>query len=233
MDGSLPIMMVPGLFASPRLFADQVAHLGQLAAVMMAGPMRRETMRGIARDILAAAPPRFMLVGLSMGGYVCLEILRQAPERVEKLALLSTSARPDTPKQTTQREVQVEMARNGRFSELPDATFPHLVHPRHRGDETLRRLVRRMAEESGPDAFIRQQIATMNRPDSRPGLAEIRCPTRVLAGDGDEIIPAEHSKELAASIAGARHVIVPECGHVSAAEQPTAVTRELIGLWRS
>lgn len=232
MSESLPVVMIPGLFASPRLYAAQLPHLGQLGAVMVAGPMRSETLHGIARDILAAAPPRFMLVGLSMGGYVCLEILRQAPERVAKLALLNTSARPDTPAQTVQRKEQIKAAREGHFAELPEAAFPHLVHPAHRGDAALRRLVRLMAEESGPEAFISQQIATMNRSDSRPGLANIRCPTLVMAGDEDEIIPNEHSRELADSIAGARLMIVPECGHISTLEQAHVVTRALVKLWQ-
>jgi pimeloyl-ACP methyl ester carboxylesterase len=224
--------MIPGLFASPRLFADQLAHLGQRGAVMVAGPMRDKTMHEIAREILAAAPPRFMLVGLSMGGYVCLEMLRQSPERVAKLALLATSARPDTPEQTMQRKEQIAAAREGRFAELPDAAFPHLVHPAHRDDAGLQRLVRRMAEESGPEAFIHQQTATMNRPDSRPDLADIRCPTLVLAGDADEIIPDAHSRELADTIADSRLTIVPECGHICAVEQPEVVTRALVELWR-
>lgn len=228
MNESLPVLLIPGLFASPRLYAGQIPALGQQVPVMVAGPMRETSVGGIARDILAATPPRFGLVGLSMGGYVAFEILRQAPQRVAALALLNTSARADTAEQSENRREEIALARTGRFAELPDLSFPHLVHPMHRNDERLRKTIALMAEESGPQAFIRQQIATINRPDSRPDLADIDCPTLVLSADGDAVIPNECTVEIAAAIPGARRIVVRDCGHVSAIEQPEQVTRALL-----
>lgn len=182
----------------------------------------------MARSILAAAPARFALIGLSMGGYLSFEIMRLAPERVAKLALLDTSARPESAAQSENRRVQMALAGQGRLIEAVDSSFPRQVHPSRRDDTTLRATFRLMAEETGAAAYIRQQTAIMGRADSRPGLGGIRCPTLVLVGDSDELTPPEAAREIAAGIAGSRFVEVPRCGHVSTLEQPAAVTRALI-----
>jgi len=227
MSDAVPILLVPGLAASARLYTEQFPVLWRRGPVMVADHTRADSMVGIARQILAAAPPRFCLAGLSMGGYISFEIMRQAPERVARLALLDTAARPDTPEQAERRKAQIALARSGRYAETVDQQFEILVHRDRRGDQALRRLVGVMAEEVGPDAFIRQQTAIMNRIDSRPGLAAIDCPTLVLVGDADELTPPDRAEEMAAGIAGARLVVVPESGHLSTLEQPHAVSAAL------
>jgi pimeloyl-ACP methyl ester carboxylesterase len=163
-----------------------------------------------------------------MGGYIALAIMREAPERVARLALLDTSARPDTPEQSERRRGMIALAESGRFAEVTDLLFLVFVHRNRQGDETLRVIVRTMAEETGPQAFIRQQRAIMTRPDCRAQLASIRCPTLVLVGDGDELTPPVLSEEIVAGIAGARLVRVPDCGHLSTLERPEAVNRALV-----
>jgi pimeloyl-ACP methyl ester carboxylesterase len=185
-------------------------------------------MTAIARRILAAAPPRFALAGLSMGGYIAFEIVRQAPERVAKLALLDTGARGDTPEQTERRKIVIGLARSGRYAEVPDIAFPVYVHRDRHGDAALKRVVRTMAEDTGAQAFLRQQQAIISRPDSRPGLGAISCPTLVLVGDGDEATPPELAREIAAGVPGSRLVLIPRCGHLSTLEQPEAVTQALV-----
>ncbi|HTW37849.1 MAG TPA: alpha/beta fold hydrolase [Steroidobacteraceae bacterium] len=223
----LPIVLVPGLLATARLYAEQIPELWRIGPVMIAVHTRDDSMSGIAQRILACAPPRFALAGLSMGGYIAFEILRQAPARVVRLALLDTSARPDAPEQTEQRRAQIELARRGRLAEVSEVLFPRLVHTSRRDDEILRRTVRVMAEEVGPEAFINQQTAIMRRPDSRPGLASIRAPTLVLVGDGDQLTPPERAAEIASGIPGAQLVTVAGSGHLSTLEQPGAVTQAL------
>lgn len=223
----LPIVLVPGLLATARLYAEQIPGLWRIGPVTIALHTRDDSMSAIAKRILSSAPPRFALAGLSMGGYIAFEILRQAPSRIARLALLDTSARPDVPEQTEQRRAQIELARRGRLAEVSEALFPRLVHTSRRGDEALRQLVRLMAEEVGPEGFIRQQTAIMGRPDSRPGLAAIRCATLVIVGDGDQLTPPERAAEIANGIAGARLVTVPGSGHLSTLEQPRAVTQAL------
>jgi pimeloyl-ACP methyl ester carboxylesterase len=223
----LAVLLVPGLLASARLYAAQIPALWRFGPVTVADHTRDDSMAGIARRILASAPPRFALAGLSMGGYIAFEMLRQAPARVAKLALLDTSARPDTPEQSAARRIQLESAAAGRLAEVADAQFARTVHAAHRGDGALRELNRLMAEDVGADAYRRQQLATLQRPDSRPLLATIRVPTLMLVGEQDEITPPERAAEIAAAIPAARLVSVPQCGHLSTLEQPAAVTRAL------
>lgn len=225
---SLPIVLVPGLLGSPRLYGEQIPELWRLGPVTVATHTRDDSMGGIARRILASAPARFALAGLSMGGYICFEILRQAPERVARLVLLDTSARSDTPEQSEQRRSQIEMARSGRLGEVTDLLFPRLVHARRWGDEVLRRIVRAMVQDVGIDGFANQQTATIGRPDSRPGLAAIRCPTLVIVGDGDVLTPPDRAEEIANGIAGARFGVIRDSGHLSTLEQPAAVTRSML-----
>ncbi len=224
----LPLVLVPGLAASARLYGDQLPALWRHGPVHVADHTRDDEIAAVAQRILASAPPRFALAGLSMGGYIAFELLRQAPERIARLALLDTSARPDRPEQTERRLAQIALAEAGRYGEVPDALFPLLVHPSREHDAELRALVRLMAEEVGAAGFVRQQRAIIGRPDSRPELAAIRCPTLVLVGDGDRLTPPEHATEMAAGIDGAQLVVVPECGHLSTLERPAAVTDALV-----
>ncbi len=224
----LPIVLVPGLNCSARLYAEQIPALWRFGPVIVADHTRDETMDAIARRILANAPPRFALAGLSMGGYIACAIHRAAPERVARLALLDTGSQAETPAQTERRKPQIEMALSGRFAEIPDLQFPLLVHKNRHDDDALKRIVRLMAEETGPEAFVRQERAIMTRPDSRPDLARVRCPTLVLVGDGDQLTPPKLSEEIARLVAGSRLVVVPECGHLSTIERPTAVTKALV-----
>jgi pimeloyl-ACP methyl ester carboxylesterase len=229
---SLPIVLIPGLNCSARLYAEQIPDLWRLGPVTVADHTRDDNMPAIAQRILAAAPPRFALAGLSMGGYIALEIMRQEPQRVVRLALLDTGPRPETAEQTAARLVRIELAKSGRFAEVPDAQFPLLVHRNRHGDAALKSLVRAMAEETGAEAFLRQMKAIMGRLDSRPSLGAIACPTLVLVGEGDELTPPALSRETAAAIPGARLVVVPDCGHLSTLERPQAVTRALVD-WMS
>ena len=229
MSESLPVVLVPGLLGSPRLYAPQIPELWRRGPVMVADHTRDDSMGAMARRILASAPPRFALAGLSMGGYVALEIIRQAPARVAKLALLDTSARADTPEAIATRHAQMALAASGRLGQVVEAQFERLVHPLHRTDPQLREANRLMAEDVGPEAFVRQQNAIIGRPDSRPTLTTISCPTLVLVGEQDQLTPLDRAVEMAHGIRGAELVTVPECAHLSTLEQPRAVTRALLG----
>lgn len=228
MSESLPVVLIPGLLASARLYGAQLPELWRRGPVMIADHTRADSMAAIASGILASAPPRFALAGLSMGGYLCFEILRQAPARVAKLALLDTAARADTPEATAMRRAQMAQASAGRLAEVVEAQFERAVHPAHRNDPQLRETNRLMAAEVGPEAFLRQQTAIMGRPDSRPQLGSIGCPTLVLVGEQDELTPPERAVEMAQGIRGARLVTVPGCGHLSTLERPLELTRALL-----
>ena len=230
---SLPVVLVPGLNCSARLYAEQIPALWRFGPVVVADHTRDTSIAAIASRILAAAPPLFALAGLSMGGYIAFEIMRQAPQRVLKLALMDTGARPETAEQTARRQGPMAVARAGRLIEVADESFVFFVHPNRHGDVALRDTVRAMAEETGVEAYLRQQQAIMGRPDSRPGLAAIRCPTLMLVGEQDKGTPPELAREIAAGIPGARLVIVPDSGHLSTIEQPQAVTKALVEWMRA
>jgi pimeloyl-ACP methyl ester carboxylesterase len=174
MAEAVPVVLIPGLNCSARLYAEQIPVLWRFGPVQVADHSRDDSMDAIATRILAASPPRFALAGLSMGGFVALTIMRHAPERVQRLALLDTSARPETPEQTARRKPQIALTKAGRFAEVPPLQFPVFVHRNRQGDEALRARVRVMAEETGAQVFLRQQQAIMTRPDARPSDAGAR-----------------------------------------------------------
>jgi pimeloyl-ACP methyl ester carboxylesterase len=228
MAQSLPVLLVPGLNCSARLYAAQIPALWAFGPVIVADHRRDESMDAIAGRILRDAPARFALIGLSMGGYIAQAIMREAPERVAQLALLDTGPRADTPQQSENRKRQIDIALGGRFGEIPGLQWPMLVHKNRQHDEALKAVVVQMAEETGADAFVRQQRAIAGRPDSRPGLAKVACPTLILVGDGDQLTPPELSHEMNSLIPGSRLVTVPDCGHLSTLERPDAVTKALV-----
>jgi pimeloyl-ACP methyl ester carboxylesterase len=219
----MPLVLVPGLLCSARLYASQITALWPQGQVTMADHRRDDSMESIAARILKNAPPHFALAGLSMGGYIAFAMMRLAPERIAKLALLDTSARPDLPEQKAGREKFIAMAQAGKLNDVVETLTPKFLHRDHAKDEGLKKIVRDMAHDTGADAFVRQQKAIMNRHDSRPLLSEIGCPTLVLVGEGDELTPPELAREIAADILGSRLVVVPSCGHLSTIEKPEAV----------
>lgn len=221
------LVLAPGLTCTERLFEPQIEALRPGRGILLVDHTRDATMEGIARRLLAAAPERFALAGLSMGGYIALEIMHQAPERVTRLALLDTNARADSAESRALREDQIALAESGRFSEVIETLWQKMVHTRRLVDPELRRIYRGMAEATGPDTFVRQLRAIMSRRDSRPMLASISVPTLVLVGDDDRLTPPEQAREMAGLVEGARLVEVPDCGHLSTLERPQAVNEAL------
>jgi pimeloyl-ACP methyl ester carboxylesterase len=230
MLNTMPILLVPGLGGSPRIYAPVIPALWRYGPVTVANHIRDDNMAVIARRILAEAPPRFALAGHSMGGYIAFEIMRQAPERVARLALINTQARPDTPEASERRRGQIARAKAGEYHAVLDELFLGFVHPSRRGEAALRQLVHEMGDDIGPEAFVRQQTAVIGRADSRPTLATIGCPTLVLTGDEDNTIPNTLSVEIADGVQAAKLTIIPQCGHLSQIEQPQA-TSDALSEW--
>jgi len=223
----LPLILLPGLLCDAALWQYQTSALAEFSAPKVADLTQAESIAEMAAQVLEAAPPRFALAGLSMGGYVAQEILRQAPERVDRLALLDTSARADTPEQSARRRGLIELAQLGKFKGVTPRLLPMLLHRDHL-TAPLTGIVTGMAERIGQAAFIRQELAILGRIDSRPALAAIRVPTLVLCGDGDALTPPALAQEMAAGIAGSTLVLIEHCGHLSTLEQPEAVNRAMI-----
>lgn len=222
-----PILLVPGLLCTAEMFAPQIPALWPRGPVTVANTLEGDTLADMAERILATAPRRFALAGASMGGYLAFEILRRAPERVERLALLCTSARPDSPEQTIQRRRMIEQARVVGFERFLALAGTSLVHPSRKGDAALNDISVRMGLAVGFEGFARQTEAVIARADSRPLLAEIKVPTTIVVGDADPLTPMALSQEMADAIPGAKLTIAPECGHALTLERPEVVNRAL------
>lgn len=224
---TLPLLALPGLLLDERMWRAQVDALAPAHPLTSFPLVPHATIGELAEMALARAPAgRFALAGLSMGGYVALEIMRRAPERVAALALLDTSARPDTPEQTALRRSAMAASASD-FEGVVRSLFPRLLHPDRVDDPALTGPLLQMALGLGREAYVRQQEAIIGRIDSRPTLARIACPTLVVCGREDAILPLEVSEEMHAGIRGSRLVVVERCGHMSAMERPDEVNAAL------
>lgn len=221
----MPIVFIPGLMCTGRIYQNQAEALGQRHPVLLANHWSHGSMAAIAASILDVAPERFALAGTSMGGYVAFEIMRHAPARVAKLILMSTSAKPDTPERSADRRKQVEGARKHGLRPGTKALYPKLVHPARHEDQPLLTTFIEMAEQLGIEAFANQIEAIIGRADSRPTLDEIGIPTLVIAGKDDKLITPDNSEEIAAGIQGARLELVEHCGHMGMIEKPETYTQ--------
>ena len=222
------LILVPGLLCNEVLWRAQVEGLADLARVTVTAEHTRHTDIGaIAAAILAAAPERFSLAGLSFGGYIAFEIMRRAPDRVGRLALLNTTAREDDKERRELRRRFIEQAQLGRFLGMTDRLVREFVHPDRLADEALITDIKAMAQNVGRDGFIRQQTAIIGRPDSRRILGDIECPTLVLTGRQDPLTPVAVHEEMQAAIPDAQLVVIEDCGHLSPMERPEHVNRAM------
>ena len=221
-----PLVLLPGLASDGALWAAQVRDLADVADPSIGDTLNDDSLTAMAERVLATAPPRFALAGLSMGGYLAFEIWRQAPGRVLRLALLDTSARPDTPEQTAYREQAIKSARGPvDFARLARIGLDQLLHP-GTGD-AVRDAVVAMSVRVGAERYVAQQRAIIGRMDSRPTLETIAVPTLVLVGAGDTLTPPPLAEEIAAGIPHARLATIPDAGHLPTMEQPAIVSEHL------
>lgn len=217
-----PIVFLPGLICDQRLWRDVINGLSDTVAPMVADLRLDDTIEAMAARTLAAAPEKFALAGLSMGGYVAFEILRQAPERVTHLALLDTSARADTPERQDTRRKGIAMVGEGKFIGVSRGLLGNLIAPHHLGTP-LAAEVQAMSERVGQDVYIAQQKAIMDRVDSLPLLPSIDLPTLVGVGALDKMTPFELAEEMASAIPQAELCVFPDAAHLPTMENPAPV----------
>jgi pimeloyl-ACP methyl ester carboxylesterase len=220
----LHLILLPGLLCDAALWRHQIEYLSDLATISVPDLTQDNTITAMAERVLEAAPSRFALAGLSMGGYVAQEIMRLAPERVERLALVDTNARADNEAQAKARHDLIRLAEIGTFKGVTPRLLPSLIHPSRMEDPDVAGVVMDMAERVGQDAFRRQQEAILNRKDGREDLVSIRVPTLILAGRQDLLCPPKVQEEMRDKITGSRMVLVEDCGHLVSLERPHAAT---------
>ncbi|MBL8670387.1 MAG: alpha/beta fold hydrolase [Alphaproteobacteria bacterium] len=225
----IPLVLVPGLLCTEELWRAQLPALAPVAEVRVAHEQtEHDTIAGMARAILDAAPPRFALAGLSMGGIVAFEIMRAAPGRVTRLALLDTLAHAAAgAEEAAVRQGRMDMAARGRFREVVGLQLARFIPGPRLADRALVDRIIAMCETVGPEAYARQERAVLARADSRGSLGAIACPTLVLCGRQDAATPLAWSELIAAGVPGAKLVVVEDCGHLSTMEQPEPVNRAL------
>ncbi len=221
-----PLVLLPGMMCDARLFAPQVAAFSGQRAVHVA-PMLGETIQDIAARVIANAPPRFALAGLSMGGIVAMEIVRQAPDMVARLALLDTNPKAELPDVAAAREPQIALVKAGRLEDvMRDEMKPRYLAP---GPQRLEVLgtVMEMAKTLGPDVFISQSRALMRRPDSEETLRTLECPALVMCGSHDTVCPVSRHEFMAEIIPDATLEIIEDAGHLPTLEKPEETTAAL------
>ena len=223
------LCLLPGLLCDAALWRQQIEALKGLADCQVADLSRDDSLAGMAARALADLPPRFAQAGFSMGGFLAFEILRQAPERVARLALLDTRASPDDAADLRRGRALLDLATSGPFRAVTEALLPLYLHESRLAETALTETLHAMAERLGPEAFARQQAAIMSRPDSRPLLAEIRCPTPILCGRQDAAATLAAHEAMAAGTPGAELVVIEICGHFAPLERPAAVNGAMEG----
>lgn len=227
MQKRVPLLLLPGLLCDQALWADQVEKLDDIADCHVTDMTQDITMAGMAKRILDEAPEHFTLCGLSMGGYCALEIVRQAPERVERLALLNTSPYADTEERKERRIKHAVLAEAGQFETILDELLPNFIHPDRVAQGPYMEIIRASAHNIGPQAFVRQLSALMSRANSYEMLSHIQCPTLVMCGREDALTPLALHEEMASAIPGAQLVVIEHCGHLTPLERPDVATPAL------
>jgi pimeloyl-ACP methyl ester carboxylesterase len=218
----LPITCLPGLACDAEIWREQLAALSPRYALRVSDVHSRfATLPQMAAALLAEQPGDLLLCGTSMGGMLALEVQRQAPQRVKALAILASSARPDTPELIRLRSEAVQLFEQGRMLDVLQANIAFAFDPAHAQALTPRYLA--MMERAGAGQLIAQNRAIMARADFRPLLPAIACPTLVVVGESDLLTPPEQAHEMAALIPGARLETIPRCGHLLTWEQPQRV----------
>jgi pimeloyl-ACP methyl ester carboxylesterase len=223
------LLLLPGMMCDERVWRAQAAHID--IPISYADTTQADNFADMAAAVLEEAPQQFAMAGLSMGGILAFEILRQAPQRVTHLALLDTNPHAETPERQSMRLEQIKEATAGRLRQLAiEALKPLYLAEAHRNDPELLDTILDMALDLGPDVFHRQSLALRDRCDSVPALPSICCPTLVMCGDEDLLCPVGYHELMAEKIPHARLRIIEQCGHMSPLEQPQEVTQALQAL---
>ncbi|AGA64584.1 Beta-ketoadipate enol-lactone hydrolase [Liberibacter crescens BT-1] len=224
-----PLVFLPGLLCDQYLWQHQAQALSDVIDTFIADLTHDDTIADMARRVLKIIPHHFSIAAFSMGGYVAFEILRQAPERVTKLALFSTSAAPDSEERALQRRSTITSLELGKFKGITYRFLPKLIHiscvTNSLGEE-----LQAMSIRVGSSAFLRQQKAILNRPDFRPILRNITIPTLVASGYEDTVIPVSEALNIHHNIPGSKFYLFTQCGHIPPLEKPQE-TNEVLRQW--
>ncbi len=227
MTDALPqLILLPGLLNDAELWRDQVSGLADVARCQVSDLTQGESIHALARQVLDEAEPTFALAGFSMGGYVAQEIARIAPERIERLALIDTAIRVDTPERADQRHATNAAAgHDGAFLGIADRLMASYVDASRLDDKDLTGRIQAMTQRLGREVFLRQN--SLPREDGEAALRALRCPIVIICGEHDAITPLAGQREMAVAIGCSHLLIIPHAGHMTPMEAPEAVNAGL------
>ncbi|MEK4023932.1 alpha/beta fold hydrolase [Sporosarcina sp. FSL W7-1283] len=227
----IPLLLLPGTLCDDRLWQFQIQGLEDEVNITVGELSKQDSIEALADEILSKMPDKFAVAGLSFGGMVALEIVRKAPERVLKLALLDTNPFPPKEEQISNWNSFLDMIQTQRFGEIvKDYLLPVLIHPDKQSNDELVETIFKMADTMGEEGYINQLRALKKRVDQTTVLPFITCPTLVIVGRQDIVCPIELSKYMADTIPNASLKIVEDSGHLTTMEQPEVVY-ELLKEW--
>ncbi|WP_078412608.1 alpha/beta fold hydrolase [Priestia abyssalis] len=223
----IPLLLLPGTLCDTQMWEYQITELGDIAACAVM-KLEQDSIQGMARSVLEQAPEKFALAGFSMGGIVAIEVMRQAPDRVLKLALMDTNPNPPREEQMNGWKTFIQMARDGQFSDItPKHLLPNMIHPDCYDHKEIVSAIIEMAENVGKETMIQQMTALMNRPDGREVLPGITCPTLLLTGRQDVLCTVDMHEKMQEMIQNSQLAIIENSGHMTTLEQPEEVSRAL------
>ncbi|SLN50154.1 Pimeloyl-[acyl-carrier protein] methyl ester esterase [Aquimixticola soesokkakensis] len=227
MTPSEPVLLLSGFMADARLWMGQVPDLSRTRMVSVA-PMVGDTLEEISTGILDNAPARFALVGHDLGAAVATDILRRAPERVTRIALICGNAQGETPVGAAAREPRMVAVKTGRFGDVlrQELNASHLHDGPHRSE--ILSMWYEMALEVGPDAYLRLSRIAQRRPDAQAVLRRARLPALIVAGASDTINPVRRAEFIAQLMPYAELVVIEGAGHLPMWEAPKSLTRALV-----
>ncbi|SDI01190.1 alpha/beta fold hydrolase [Alteribacillus bidgolensis] len=219
-----PIVLIPGTLCDEKLWEHQKRSFSHFTDVYVADISKGRSVAAMASRILDEFPTRFALAGLSLGGIVAMEIMKQQPDRVTRLALLDTNPHAAADEQIQTWKSQQRMLDNNQFDEVITHQFiPPLLHNK-KSDEHTVSLIKGMCERIGLTGFSNQLYANMNRPDGMKVLSAISCPVLIAAGKQDALCSMEMHEEMADEIPHSTLIFIDNCGHLSTIDQPEALT---------
>jgi pimeloyl-ACP methyl ester carboxylesterase len=227
------LILIPGLAGNATMWRAQLEGLSAFSPRVSDVHMRHGSIEAMAAALLAENEGGLVLAGASMGGMIAMEAARQAPQRIRALALLGTTARPETPDMRALREAAIELFAQGRMKEVIEPNVAFAFHADQASDPALVKAYLDFVLEAGADQLIRQNRAVIARPDARTHLPQLRVPVLVMCGEADQLTPLEHSQEIAALVPGAQLQVLPRCGHMLTMEKPDAVNAQLANWLRS
>ena len=224
----MDIVLIPGALNTSKLWTQQMS-LFQQKSIDFVDVLNSDCIVEMASRYAPIAPKKFTLIGFSMGGYVALELYRQLPDNIEKLILINSAANVMSEKGVIERERSLELINKGKFDFLIKLIFKNSIYDEEK-QSCLMPIIQSMANEIGTENYKKQLIAMLNKPDHSSILSSISCPTLLIAGAQDRVMPKAQSEHLARHIKNSELITIENCGHMAMLEQPDKVN-QILSAW--